>query len=1247
MVLDYSKLEFDSYGRPEIPELMLQNLSGESLGVLKNVTDLKLHVKFSEPSEITFELHKSAEDVEDDLYEAITGYRVIYTKQYGIYVIMNPTTSSDGIKETKQVKGYSYEKLLDTKKFFIEEGTFNFWNPVLRDNTILGRILEIAVDWTVGYVSSSLIGKYRTFDSYDDYLMSYIYNTIPEKYRCVFVFDPYNMTINVYDADEERPSIPVYLDFDNLLEEVKVEEITDDMITALSPYGADDLDTRMINPIGTNWVYDLSYFIYNGDIETALAEKWEGWQRSILTNQSYYNGLVALRSSATIQLLALQANLTDLNGELEDYTIQQSVTIQALALEDTDSGIAYQEKLLKEVYDKIAAKNVEIAAKEKEIATVEASLDSTDSNSYGGQILAVVNQLAFTKYFTSAEQSTLSRYFIEQTITESSFVASEVGSASSGSSYTLTSGTLSVAGALVEEIDFTSDFGKRMFTVEGGSLAVSGTTVISGDIIRATVEVANSGSYIASFYMGSISTSSSTASGGALTFSGTSRSLSSDITTVTTDGISEKLGARLSFSFSSTNMYLTTEVTDYQKYAVQMDLFDFAVAALDDLSSPTYEFSIDSGNLIFAKEFAPFREQLELGKCVYLNLGNNTVITPIMIEYELDFEDTSRFSIIFSNRFKRHDEVNTLKDMIESSYTVSRNFDASSYIYSQSVGQTSTISKFLSDSLDAAKNNILAASNLSVVISGAGIQVGGESNYQLRIVDNMIAMTDDGWESAKLAIGLFASAEVGEYWGVNADVIGGKLIVGNNLIMESEKTDGTVAAFRFDADGASLHNANFDIYDSVGSRHITLSPDVGFAIGSYPLYSSNGSINTNNANFWVAMNGAVHMKGTLEGCDGTFSGNLSAAGGTFSGNLSAAGGTFSGNLSAAGGTFSGNLNAAGGTFKGNLTAAGGTFSGNLSAVGGTFSGNLNAAGGTFKGNLTAVGGTFSGNLNAAGGTFKGNLTAAGGTFSGDISAASGTFTGAIKASAYYDLNGNNMMSNGQFTSDYLNLLGLNVGNGNFVISSNGSVTMKGNMTLGSGSVINWATVTETNVGSSSAYGVATNAQSTANSAYSTANGAYSSANNAISAASLAAQAAAAAAKEAETAADNIKSLLNGEVIYRDSTFISGKYIYSPVIYTNDLSIYPNPNSATGATGYFRFWGYYSDNTTLFELLRINYSAGGVGVAPAINFSSPASGAAYFDFATIYINLTTKGQTYFSGNVNFAQANVTGLSATFG
>ncbi len=72
----------------------------------------------------------------------------------------------------------------------------------------------------------------------------------------------------------------------------------------------------------------------------------------------------------------------------------------------------------------------------------------------------------------------------------------------------------------------------------------------------------------------------------------------------------------------------------------------------------------------------------------------------------------------------------------------------------------------------------------------------------------MIAMTDDNWATAKLAIGLFASDEVGTYFGVNAEVIGGKLIAGNNLVIENETDDG-VMQFKVDSSGAWLNNSTF------------------------------------------------------------------------------------------------------------------------------------------------------------------------------------------------------------------------------------------------------------------------------------------------------------------------------------------------------------------------------------------------------------------------------------------------------
>ena len=277
MYLDYTKLKFDADGNPEVPTLLLQTKAGATIGVLSNVSNLKINVKFSEPSEMSFDIAAYNNGERTPYYDDVVGYKVIRTETYGVYIIMSPEVSGDGMEETKSVTAYSIEKGLEAKKFFLEEGTYNFWNPASPDGTIISRILEIAPAWSVGYISPTLVGRYRTFDQVDDYLLSFMYNTIPEKFRGVFVFDSYKKTISVYDVDEERPTLPIYLDFDNLVQELEVKELTDELATAVSPYGADELDIRAVNPTGTNWVYDLSHFIAIGDIPADLAKKWETW----------------------------------------------------------------------------------------------------------------------------------------------------------------------------------------------------------------------------------------------------------------------------------------------------------------------------------------------------------------------------------------------------------------------------------------------------------------------------------------------------------------------------------------------------------------------------------------------------------------------------------------------------------------------------------------------------------------------------------------------------------------------------------------------------------------------------------------------------------------------------------------------------------------------------------------------------------------------------------------------------------
>ena len=1168
MYLDYTKIKFDSMGRPEVPDLLLQTMSGRSIGFLDNVLNLKLTIKFSEPSEISFELPAYNGGVPTPHYDDVVGYKVIYTENYGIYLITKPSISGDGVEEVKSVSGYSIEQELDYKTFFLEEGTFNFWNPADPDDTLMGRVMEIATGWKVGYISPTLIGRYRTFTEYDDYLLDFVYDTAPEKFRCVFVFDPYARTINVYDADEERPRVPIYLDFENLLESLDVDELSDELVTAMRPYGADELDIRDVNPIGTNWIYDLSYFIENGDIPAALASKWEQWQKDFLEMQPLYISLVGLRASATAQLLSEKATLTELNAELTDLTNQQSVTIQQLAIEFTDAGKQSQQELLDQINAQIAAKKEEIAAQEAKIEELDETINGEDDGSYVSRIQDIVNTLAIDKYFTAEEHSILSKYFIEQDLTEDTFVATGIDTSVSGETYNIQAGTMSITGAKITQIDLYDEFNKVTYSISGGKFFVTGSMSLIGDVIRGTVEIASDNSFVMSVYAGTITAGESKSPSGMITVSGTAGAVQSDISSVTENEITTLEGTQMSFSVSSASLFLTANVSDYQKYSVEMELYDYAASVLKEVSSPTYEFSVSSGNFLFADEFAPFRDSLKLGCGVYLRLDSKTVIRPLVIEFELDFEDHSNFSLIFSNRFKRHDSVNALKDMLETSYSSSRSFDSSKYIYNQTAGQASQVSDFMNGSLDAAVNAIIGASNQSVLINGSGINIGGDSDSQIRIVDRMIAFTDDNWQTAKMALGMFATPESGTYFGINAEVVGGKLIVGNNLVIENETDDG-VMQFKVDSSGAWLNNSTFVLQKDNGGK-IIIDPKYGIVAGTGNLFTVDG---TTVSPSFIDEDGEITLDADGFPENSNFYLDIQDGNAYFRGSVSATAGDI------------------GGWKIGNQRL--------YSGSGSTYVA-LNASD-----SEDALYAMWAGAENPANAPFSVRRN-------GDLVAENGTFGGTVSGADFTDRNGNSMMnSQYQFTADYLNINGLNVGNGNFVVSSDGNVSMRGSITLDAGSTINWANVSESNLTSNEAYQLANQA------------------NN-----------------KADSLSDDIDDLyyeIDGIYIpsYITRTGITATTIESPTIiagefYGDEYNLYPDENTDGGSFNLYGRDG--SGSSGLWHALQITYTR---APEPVVNFSSPVNGYATWDFYESHFS----GRTYFIGSVNFSQATVTGLDIT--
>ena len=276
-----------------------------------------------------------------------------------------------------------------------------------------------------------------------------------------------------------------------------------------------------------------------------------------------------------------------------------------------------------------------------------------------------------------------------------------------------------------------------------------------------------------------------------------------------------------------------------------------------------------------------------------------------------------------------------------------------------------------------------------------------------------------------------------------------------------------------------------------------------------------------------------------------------------------------------------------------------------------------------KGSINIGNGNFTvdenGNLFARRGTFAGTLSGATGTFGGQLVAASGDFKGVVQASDFLDRYGRSMMSGDKFSSDYLDLYGITIRNRNtgeitFAVSSTGVITINGNITMGAGSTINWAAVSNQNLNYNPAYSLAQTANSQANRALSDAADAYD-----------AADAAYARANQAYRLANSIEMPSSIRSTYIDSTTIRSPVIEGGEFYGGEFNVIAGGNS-----GSFNLYGPYGSSR--YHMFSISYYDAGVW-GPYVYVSSPCGGTICFD-----------GNVEFTGNVEFASARVHGLSS---
>lgn len=844
---------------------------------LGSATNITADIKYDEASVLEFTIPAQVDGEPTPHYDSVIGMRIIELQNVGNFILINPKEVDDGVKKTKACKGYSLEYEFTFKKISLASSTYNFWNPVTPDSTLLGIILEMMPSWSVGSIDSSLIGKYRTFEVSEENLYNFIKGTIQTSYNCIFDFDTYNRRINVKDVSSTVPANPVYISNENLAKEITVQENTENIVTRLDVNGADGVNIRDVNPMGTNQIINLDYFMNTDNFDAALIKKYEEWKTLYKDYQLPYYNLSVEYALQIMRKTTEKAALVELAAERTILENEQAVIIQSIA-RDLDNQAS-----LDNVNDKIAAKQAEINAKNTEIKSIEAQASSIYSE------LAEINkQTKFQTYFTEDEYFLLDRYLKDDAVSESSFVAQETASyEDEDTGNRVQNKKIAVNGSSITYV--TNSKNKDIYDMKGGRIAAD---FIDAEIITAAFEVSQDNSFVMTAYLGSGKTNDRTFPKGCISVTGHVSTVSNDLS-VDPELPDMQTGTSLQFTISDGYLYFTLNTSEYERRAVAWDLFEYGNEILTRISQPSYTFSVTSSNFLSLDDFVKFKNKLRHGEKIYIGISDDETLAPICVGLKINFDSPADLTMEFSDTYTSSDSSFLLADLLEQSVSMGKTVDLNKYSYSAFMdsGASTKVKDFMTTALDVSKNAIMSSKEQAISWGDSGIRLRKWTSEvheeyepkQVWLNNNSILMTSNNWATAELAIGNFYDKNLGDCWGVVAPNIVGTLLAGSNLVIESAKQDGGVAVFKVDAEGCILHNSNFSVTSDSTKTHILIDPEHGLIIGTYPLFNLNARagnvIDDSKKLFYADTKGNLVLKGTIYASAGEFTGKVTATSG--------------------------------------------------------------------------------------------------------------------------------------------------------------------------------------------------------------------------------------------------------------------------------------------------------------------------------------------------------------------------------
>lgn len=464
-----AKITINKQNKVDSPTLILRNRSLENIGKIKNYEGLSYSEKLNESNTLSFTTYKELNGIKNEYWDDIVDFKLLFIpeihEQFQIKVSTNEADSTTKevtctpLSEAELSQVNLYNVAINTEDDKLRDGNVNVWdnydvnfptifyrNPdrwmdydwsdakysdttvytdevkkkIIRNSSLLHRVLEKAVTYKIGYVQESLWNIFKEFTFDDTDIYSALTSTIAEEVGCLFIFDSVSRTVNVYDLyntctkcgyrgdyDEYCPEChstefegqygedtTIFITTENLSSEITLDSDIDSAKNCFRVEGGDDNITAAVsnvNPNGTSYIYQIADWMKK-DMPDELVVRLNEYENK-------YNEYLEKTYLINSQEMTLRYN--DIVQYVEERYPSQ--TFEKIPLDDDSFGNSFgkietYEKLTDYYYQSISLYSYLNDAMMPEMETVNKDIDSQL------EILSAITSIAVNINVSSVQQ---------------------------------------------------------------------------------------------------------------------------------------------------------------------------------------------------------------------------------------------------------------------------------------------------------------------------------------------------------------------------------------------------------------------------------------------------------------------------------------------------------------------------------------------------------------------------------------------------------------------------------------------------------------------------------------------------------------------------------------------------------------------------------------------------------------------------------------------------------------------------